>query len=562
MNHPIDIELSHMLRGQYSEARRISDELEALGPEKIPQVNGQPQEETWLRHTFNRAWFLLQDGKLKESGQLFDAGRYIRTYGNPPLATSAPIFNPGQDSLDGKSVILAMEGGYGDEIIHVRFVRSLKEMGAKEVYVACSPGLEPLFSRIEGVTKIITRSQASTIAHDFWIPAFSAGWVCGHTFEDIPQAPYLSPNSESVKIWEQIIKSSKVKIGIRWAGSPKFEHQQFRKFPPEFLLNLARSDKVQLYSLQRDDNLIELPQEIIDLQHLLISWEDTAAAIENLDIVITSCTSVAHLAGAIGKETWVIVPILPYHVWTPGAPDSIHSPYYGEHVRIFRQKDPEIWNRTFQDLYEQFRARFDPSLPDLPSCDKQVVRLNLGCGHHHPDGFLNVDVNPKANPDQVVDLDQFPWPWADSEFQHIVAKDILEHLGSSPKDLVRIIQEMYRISENGAIWEVQFPHWRCDNAVNDPTHVRVITNTTFELFDLKKGLQRRREGYSDSNLAESAGVDIEVCDVQYEFAPHWVEQVKKDQITQEQLMYSLNTFNNVAESVRVLIQVHKPGRSL
>ena len=124
--------------------------------------------------------------------------------------------------------------------------------------------------------------------------------------------PYISANPLSVDVWKNIIKSDKIKVGIRWSGSPLFEHQQFRIFPPEPLIDLHKYKEVQFYSLQRDTDTRELPEEIIDLQHLIISWEDTAAAIMNLDLVITSCTSIAHLAGALGKRTWVISPILPF----------------------------------------------------------------------------------------------------------------------------------------------------------------------------------------------------------------------------------------------------------
>jgi ADP-heptose:LPS heptosyltransferase len=114
-----------------------------------------------------------------------------------------------------------------------------------------------------------------------------------------------------------------------------------------------------LYSFQRDNDLRELPDNIVDLQHLLISWEDTLAALSNMDLVITSCTSIAHASAAMGKETWVVVPILPYHVWAYGAPESIHSPWYPETTRIFRQSKFGSWKEPFIEIEKELKLKYN-----------------------------------------------------------------------------------------------------------------------------------------------------------------------------------------------------------
>ena len=152
------------------------------------------------------------------------------------------------------------------------------------------------------------------------------------------------------------MNKDKPKIGIRWSGNPLFEHQQFRIFPPEKLINLHKNrDHVKFFSLQRDNDLRELPEDITDLQHLLISWEDTAACIENLDLVITSCTAIAHIAGAMGKETWVIVPLLPYHCWAYGGD---HSPWYTEKTTVIRQTKFSKWDDVFERIDQKLKERF------------------------------------------------------------------------------------------------------------------------------------------------------------------------------------------------------------
>ena len=559
--HDIDSELKLMLEGKFKEAKEISDKLEKLGPEGIPDNQGKTgNPEMWIRHCFNRGWFKIQEGDYQAGCQLLESGRFINVYGSQPLKTNAPIYNPKEHDIKGKSIIISLEGGFGDEIIHARFAASYKKLGAAKVYLAAAPELVSVLQRVPGVDGVIFRNQSNQVAHDYWVPGFSAGWIAGNTFDNFPNDPYIFPRQESVDIWKSVINTEKIKVGIRWAGNPKFEHQQFRRFPPKFLTELEKYDNVQLYSLQRDQNIIALPDSIIDLQHILISWEDTVAAISNLDIVITSCTSIAHLAAAMGKETWVLTPILPYHTWTINAPESNTSPYY-KCVKLYRQEEPEKWNKTFQKLYRDFEKRFNLDFVEHLSHDKIPKKLNMGSGLLKLPGYVNVDSEKYCEPDEVMDLNTIPWKFEDDEFQHIVAKDILEHLGHSGTKFIDIIKEMYRVSENGSVWEVQFPHHRCDHAWDDPTHIRPITPGTFKMFDQKRLIDGLKAGRSDTPIAITEGVDIDVCEIKYQYIDYWIEKVRNKEITLEQLETEIiHTQCNVAHSTVLLIQVHKPPR--
>ena len=226
--HEIDQMLQLQLEGRHTEARVLSDKLEAIGPDKIQDPKGQNTQDIWMRHCFNRGWFLIQQGDYQKGSQLLENGRFLNVYGSPPLMTNAPLYNPQAHDIRGKSIIVSLEGGYGDEIIHARFAQSFKALGADKVYLAAAPELVSIFSRIEGVDGVILRNQANTVAHDYWIPGFSAGWVAGHTFDNFPNKPYLTARPESVQVWQSLITSDKIKVGIRWAGNPKFEHQQFK----------------------------------------------------------------------------------------------------------------------------------------------------------------------------------------------------------------------------------------------------------------------------------------------------------------------------------------------
>ena len=351
--HLIDQELNHMIRGNFDEGWKLAEEIE----NKFPNDP---------RGKFNRAWFLLNQGKFQEGFQLLEYGRSLNVYGDPKLDTSKPIWN-GEDDLKGKTVILRLEGGYGDNIIQVRFATEIYNRGGKCI-VCCDPSLHSLFERVLSSSQCITELAVKTTYHDYWIPGFSASWIFGHTKDNIPNDPYIQPYGPSVEIWYDFLNSAAeieksyqnlppdevairpLKIGIRWSGNPKFEHQQFRIFPSNKLIDLHKIDSdLKFYSLQRDSDLCELPEEIIDLQHALISWKDTAACIANLDLVISSCTSVAHLSAAMGKPTWVIVPLLPYHVWAYKHNEN-HSIWYPDTTRLFRQTKFGEWDDVFDNI--------------------------------------------------------------------------------------------------------------------------------------------------------------------------------------------------------------------
>jgi hypothetical protein len=339
--HLIDQQLNLMIRGRFDEAWKISEELHEKTPDD-PRAN------------FNRGWHLIHQGKFQEGFKLLENGRGLNVYGSGKINTDKPIWD--QSDLTGKTVIINLEAGYGDNIIYARFATEVWRRGGKCV-LCCDKTLHSLFSRIPGVEKCITLHEVETTDHDFWIPGFSCSWLFGHEVDTLPNDPYIFARQESNQIWKSMLNTDKkVKVGIRWSGNPKFEHQQFRLFPPENLIDLHEDfDHIQFYSLQRDNDLRELPEGITDLKHLLISWEDTAACIENLDLVITSCTSIAHLASAMGKPTWVIVPILPYHVWAYG---DEHSPWYQDTTRVFRQKKFGSWDETFDLVKKELENRF------------------------------------------------------------------------------------------------------------------------------------------------------------------------------------------------------------
>lgn len=252
------------LHGDHDTAERI---LRTERPQDDPRV------------MFNLGWHEIRRGNLSAGLRLNDAGRYINCYGLPPL--------PGKiwrdEDLTGKTLLFRQEGGYGDQILNFRFARDFVARGAR-VVMSCAPGLQPLFNRHGFVT--CDNGHVHGLHYDYWMPAMSAPHVLGYEHDTLDGSPYLTALPRD----PLFAKPSTLRVGIRWAGNPEFEHQQHRLFPPEPLIGLHGVPGVTLYSLQRDDNLIDgLP--FADLRHLLTDWEETASIISGLDLVL-------HLGGS------------------------------------------------------------------------------------------------------------------------------------------------------------------------------------------------------------------------------------------------------------------------
>lgn len=187
-------------------------------------------------------------------------------------------------------------------------------------------------------------------------------------------------------------------------------------------------------------------------------------------------------------------------------------------------------------------------------------KLNMGCGFKKILDHWNVDIEKRCNPDQVVDLETFPWPFPDNYFEHINADNVLEHLGHSPKTFTNLMKEMYRVSDNDATWTICFPHHRCDLFFDDYTHVRPLTSKTFKMFDQKVNFESIAKKLSDSTFGLYHDIDIEVTYENYELTWFFQEKLNQGMIGSKELDIQLNTVSNVCQNVEVHVKVHKPGR--
>lgn len=261
-------------------------------------------------------------------------------------------------SFAGKRLLVHYEQGFGDSLQFARYLPMVKQRGGTVIYEEKKP-LIKLLGQIKGVDELIIAAPDSRadVKFDFHVPLLSLAMIFGTTLETIPvEVPYLYADPEKVKGWRDRFDDGVFKVGIVWAGFAGHKNDHNRSCALEKFLPLAEIEGVQLYGLQKDKAAAEvnnLPQDarITNFGDQLEDFTDTAAAIENLDLLISVDTSVVHLAGAMGKLVWNLLPFAPDWRWMLDRQDS---PWYPS-MRLFRQEKQGDWDELFQRVKEQLQ---------------------------------------------------------------------------------------------------------------------------------------------------------------------------------------------------------------
>lgn len=185
------------------------------------------------------------------------------------------------------------------------------------------------------------------------------------------------------------------------------------------------------------------------------------------------------------------------------------------------------------------------------------MKLNLGCGQNKIDGYVNVD--QAHDPDEKVDLEEFPWPWANDSVEEVRAHHILEHLGRTPDGFVGVMKEMYRVCKHGAKVDIVVPHPRHDDFMNDPTHVRPITLNVMALFSKTWNRKWVADGSANTKLALEHDVDFEPKTEALQLDDRIQQAYEAGQITDAGLGQLIKERNNIVKAIHLNLEVVKDG---
>ncbi len=376
-----------MEAGRYDEAIALYEKARAFDPYNS-NANWNLALLWLLKGDFARGWPQFEWRKRLQSAVIDRADYAGVEWDGSPLA--------------GRDILLHTEQGVGDAFQFVRFAAQLKASGARRVYLECPYPIVPLLSGVRGLDGVVARGVPLP-AFDVHANLMSLPGLLGTTLDSIPaDVPYIPVEPRTVGARVDA-PAGTLTVGFVWAGNPLHGRDFLRSAPLESFRELAAIDGVKFFSLQKGDaaerELAAHPIDgVVDLAGDLRDFRDTAAVLQALDLVITVDTSVAHLAGALGRPTWLLLPHVPDFRWLL---DRTDSPWYPT-MRIFRQPEPRDWESVFDAVAIALRERVagDSAAPSLASAahatpapavvDDTVVTLSSAA--RVPDGRPRFDL--------------------------------------------------------------------------------------------------------------------------------------------------------------------------
>jgi tetratricopeptide (TPR) repeat protein len=303
---------------------------------------------------FNLSRALLSRGDYSRGWAEYEWRARCKDNPKPPTFAQ-PAWNG--EPIREKTILLHCEQGYGDALQFVRYVPLVAKLGAR-VILHCPPEVESLVRSVSGVEQVVT--GAALPPFDLHRSLMSLPLLFSTTSDSIPATvPYLSVDDLRLEKWRPKLQSGDghLKVGLAWAGNPKFDGDRTRSITLSHLAPLASIKSATFHSLQKgaagaQTGTPPAGMELIDLAPDLNEFADTAAAMSFLDLIVTTDTSVPHLAGALGRPVWLMLEYVPDWRWLLVREDS---PWYPS-MRLFRQPSPGDWrsviNRVVDSLGE------------------------------------------------------------------------------------------------------------------------------------------------------------------------------------------------------------------
>ena len=296
---------------------------------------------------FDRAQVLLRMGDYARGLVDFEARWKL-----PDRAQMPDYATPVWDgrALPGAAILIWPEQGFGDNILSMRFLPLVKSRVGR-VVVGCKPELVRLFQNLPGADEIVPVGKAAP-PHAAHVPVMSLARFFMKSLADVPPPARLSVPAEARRKLAPLLAQAgrRLKVGIVWSGSVTFKGNAQRAVGLDRFLPFAEIEGVQLFSLQKGPRAQEFAHSgarnfIVDLAPHCEDFAETAAAVEGLDLVIMTDSSVAHLCGSLGRPVWNLLPFMAYWLYLDGRSDS---PWYPS-MRLFRQRAPGDWDGVFAE---------------------------------------------------------------------------------------------------------------------------------------------------------------------------------------------------------------------
>jgi len=305
---------------------------------------------------YNLSSALLARGDFREGWEEYE-WRWKCRHLPPPRNFAQPQWDG--RPLEGRTILLHAEQGFGDALQFIRYVPLLAQRTGN-IVIECPAELKRLFQSSEVNCQIVTRGQPLP-AFDLHCALLSLPRIFGTTSASIPSAvPYLRADLQDAENWRRWLDdgSSTVKVGLAWAGSPTHGNDRNRSLKLANLGPLAQVPGVRFFSLQKGEAATEARtpppgMELVDRMQEIKDFADTAALIANLDLVIAVDTAVAHLAGALAKPIWTMLPLIPDWRWLLEREDS---PWYPT-MRLFRQSRRGDWDSVITRIVDALSQR-------------------------------------------------------------------------------------------------------------------------------------------------------------------------------------------------------------
>jgi Flp pilus assembly protein TadD len=291
---------------------------------------------------YNQSIHILGAGDLKRGWREYELRWKVRVFGPPPMEFTQPQW--AGEELRGQRIYVYSEQGLGDTLQFVRYVPLLVERGA-EVVLQVQPPLKNLLRDLHPSVCVVTDvSEVGRFDHHCALMSLAGAF--GTELHSIPAGvPYLRVGAEAAAKWAGRIDGAGLRVGLVWSGNPEHTRDRLRSVKFEQIRRLTETAGVTFYSLQKGPAAGQLKEcdagrRVIDLGPELLDFTDTAAVVEQLDLVIAVDTAVAHLAGALGRPVWILVAHAPDWRWLRERTDS---PWYPT-ARLFRQVERGRWD--------------------------------------------------------------------------------------------------------------------------------------------------------------------------------------------------------------------------